>query len=121
MDKVLVSNFMADVVKLPGVRAAEITDTWRDGYFQVSVYLKSSLFDMVLRKNAPHNKVHRIPELGKTALDLRKILKTHRALSLESFEAPKKVYEYLSQEDKSFGATQDSGYLTNSITIQLYV
>jgi hypothetical protein len=126
-----VQSLLTDLERINGVSSATITDSWRDGYYQISVSIEpkegknelggwsGKIVSLSTRANAPYGKFYNLPDYRKIAFAVRALV-SRSGLRVENMSGPSKVYEFQDRISKMRGEPRLSAYDGNKIVIQLY-
>jgi hypothetical protein len=118
--KATASGLIERIKQIPGVSSAHISDTWHDGYRQITVVLKTQgTIPVTVEARGAHRNLYQIPDYAKVAAAVRAAAKSS-GLYVEAVGGLKKVYEYLDPRYSRRGDKRESGFTDNRMIVEVY-
>jgi hypothetical protein len=118
--KTTAAGLIERIKQIPGVSSAHISDTWNDGYRQITVVLKTQgTIPVTVEARGAHRNLYQIPDYAKVAAAVRAAAKAS-GLHVEAVGGLKKVYEYLDPRYSRRGDKRESGFTDNRMIVEVY-
>ena len=118
--KTTAAGLIERIKQIPGVSSAHISDTWNDGYRQITVVLKTQgTIPVTVEARGAHRNLYQITDYAKVAAAVRAAAKAS-GLHVEAVGGLKKVYEYLDPRYSRRGDKRESGFTDNRMIVEVY-